>query len=242
MRASGASDSNCSVRPPKALVASIATFPWIPFTLPRASAIAPDGTATRITSASEASPPSLPSSLTSCPAARHSFARPPPMFPLPIVVIFMTWSTREAGVGFRPDGARVPHRPRPRRLDTDRPPPAALPGGAGDAAREARVHESGWLEQGPDRSRDDRGRGARRETEARRHDRRADLRQHGRRARDRSSAQGLPLHLRDAGQDEPGEDRHAPRLRRRRRDHPDRGRPRLARVVLLGLLTARRGD
>ena len=41
----------------------------------------------------------------------------------------------------------------------------------------------------------------------------------GRRARHRRRDQGLPLHLRDAGQDEPGEDRGL-RLRRRGRDLP----------------------
>ena len=75
-----------------------------------------------------------------------------------------------------------------------------------------------------------------------RDDRRADLRQHGRRARDRGGAEGLPLHLRDAGQDEPGEDLDAARLRRRGRDHADRRRARLARVLLLGLRPARGGD
>ena len=111
-----------------------------------------------------------------------------------------------------------------------------------DAAREARVPQPGRLEQGPHRARDDRGRRARREAPARRHDRRADLRQHRRRARDRGGAEGLPLHLRDAGQDEPGEDLDPARLRRRGRDHADRRRARLAGVLLLGLRPARRGD
>src|SRR6476469_8130882 len=73
----------------------------------------------------------------------------------------------------------------------------------------------------------------RRKAQARRHDRRADLGQHRRRARNRGSEEGLPLHLRDAGQDEPGEDLDATRLRCRGRDLPDRGRARLARVLLL---------
>ena len=115
-------------------------------------------------------------------------------------------------------------------------------GRARDDPRQARVHEPGRLEQGPDRARDDRGGRARREAQAGRHDRRADLGQHRRRARDRGRAQGLPLHLRDAGQDEPGEDLDAARLRRRGRDHADRRRARLARVVLLGLVAARGGD
>ena len=115
------------------------------------------------------------------------------------------------------------------------------PGGAG-AARQARVPEPRRLGEGPDRPRADRGGRARREAEARRHDRRAHLRQHGRRPCDRRGDQGLPLHLRDAGQDEPGEDLDAPGLRRRGRDHADRGRPRLARELLLRLRPPRRGD
>ena len=77
------------------------------------------------------------------------------------------------------------------------------------------------------------------QAEAGRHDRRADLRQHRRRARDRGSHQGLPVHLRDARQDEPGEDLAPARLRRRGRDHPDRRRARLAGELLLRL---RRGS
>ena len=124
----------------------------------------------------------------------------------------------------------------------DRPARPDLAGRAGNDPREARVHEPGRLEQGPDRARDDRGGRARRQAEARRHDRRAHLGQHRRRPRDRGGAEGLPLHLRDARQDEPGEDLDAARLRRRGRDHADGGRPRLARVVLLRLVAARRGD
>ena len=70
-----------------------------------------------------------------------------------------------------------------------------------------------------------------------RHDRRADLGQHGRRARDRGRASRLPLHLRHARQDEPGEDLDAARVRRRGRDHADRGRPALARELLLASRT-----
>ena len=92
----------------------------------------------------------------------------------------------------------------------------------GDAAREARVHEPRRLEQGSHRDLDDRGGRARRAAPAGRDDRRADLGQHRRRARDRRGPQGLPLHLRDARQDEPGEDLDAPRLRRRGRDHARR--------------------
>src|SRR6266568_1913762 len=87
-----ASDSKSSFRPRNAFVASIVTFPSTPVTLPRASAICGDGTATSRTSAADASPPSRPSSCASCPASRHSLARPPPTFPLPIPVIFMSVS------------------------------------------------------------------------------------------------------------------------------------------------------
>ena len=90
--------------------------------------------------------------------------------------------------------------------------------------REARVPEPRRLGEGPHRARDDRGGRARRAAQARRDDRRADLGQHRRRARDRGGAQGLPLHLRHARQDVEREDRDAARLRRRGRDHADRGR------------------
>ena len=86
---SWANDSYSSLRPAKAFAVSIATLPSSPVTLESASEIAPDGTATSTTSAPEASPPSLPSVVTSCPAFSQSFASPPPMFPLPMVVTFM---------------------------------------------------------------------------------------------------------------------------------------------------------
>ena len=89
---------------------------------------------------------------------------------------------------------------------------------------------------------DDRGRRARGEAAARRDDRRADLRQHRRRARDRGGRTRLPLHLRHARQDEPGEDLDAAGLRRRGRDHADRGRARLAGELLQRLRPARGGD
>ena len=75
-----------------------------------------------------------------------------------------------------------------------------------------------------------------------RDDRRADLGEHRRRARDRRGAPRLPLHLRHARQDEPGEDLDAAGVRRRGRDHADRGRPALAGELLRGLRPARRGD
>ena len=115
------------------------------------------------------------------------------------------------------------------------------PGHATDP-RQARVPQPRRLGQGPDRARDDRAGRARGEAQAGRDDRRADLGQHRRRPRHRGGGQGLPLHLRHARQDEPGEDLDAPRLRRRGRDHADGGRPRLAGVVLLRLVAARRGD
>ena len=48
--------------------------------------------------------------------------------------------------------------------------------------------------------------------------------------------------VRDAGQDEPGEDRPAPGGTGRGRDHPDGGAARLAGVLLLGGQPAHRGD
>ena len=77
---------------------------------------------------------------------------------------------------------------------------------------------------------------------ARGHDRRADVGQHGCRTRDRRSPAGVPLHLRDARQDEPREDRVAARVRRRGRRLPDGGRAGPSRVVLLGRGPPRRRD
>ncbi len=54
-----------------------------------------------------------------------------------------------------------------------------------------------------------------------RHDRRADQRQHRPRPRHRGRDPRLPLHLRDARQDEPGEDLAAARVRRRGHHHAD---------------------
>src|SRR3954451_5641427 len=83
-----ASDSCCSSRPWNAFVVSMTGLPSSPVTVPRASAIEPDGTATTTTSAPEASPPSRPSASTSCPAACQRFASPPPTLPRPTTVIF----------------------------------------------------------------------------------------------------------------------------------------------------------
>src|SRR2546425_2780564 len=87
------SDSNLSLRPANGLVASMATFPASPLTFPRASAIDPDGTATRRTSASEASPPSRPSRMTVCPARSQRSASPPPTLPRPMTVMFTRFSS-----------------------------------------------------------------------------------------------------------------------------------------------------
>ena len=57
-----ASDSNSSLRPLYAFVASIVTLPCSPVTRASALPISVPGTATTTTSASEASPPSRPSS------------------------------------------------------------------------------------------------------------------------------------------------------------------------------------
>ena len=57
-----------------------------------------------------------------------------------------------------------------------------------------------------------------------------------------AAIKGYRLHLRDAGQDEPGEDRAPARLRGRGRDLPDRRGAGVARVLLLGGRPARVGD
>ena len=98
------------------------------------------------------------------------------------------------------------------------------------------------IREGPDRDPDDRGGRARRPAEARRHDRRADLGQHRPRPRDRGGDQGLQVHLRDARQDEPGEDLPPARVRGRGRDHADRGRARVPRELLPRGRSARRRD
>ena len=77
---------------------------------------------------------------------------------------------------------------------------------------------------------------------ARWHDRRADVGQHRPRARDRGRDPRVSLHLRDAGQDERREDRPAPCLRGRGRDHADLRAARIAGVLLLGGGTARERD
>jgi len=84
-----ASDWNPSGRPPRTtLIASMTGTPSSPLTEPSASAIAACGTARSAASEPVASPPSRPSSTTSCPARRQSSLSPPPRLPRPIVVTF----------------------------------------------------------------------------------------------------------------------------------------------------------
>ena len=123
--------------------------------------------------------------------------------------------TRDAGVGNLP-GRDGRHAPGPAARGHPRP--------RADDPREARDAQPRRLGQGPDRDPDDRGRRAARPARPGRHDRRADLGQHRPRPRDRRRDPRVPLHLRDARQDERGEDRAAARLRGRGRDHPDRRR------------------
>src|SRR3954452_12376309 len=197
-RTSCAFESNSSLRPRNAFVASIVTLPSSPVTLPSAFAISRPGTATSSTSAVDASPPSLPSSCTSWPAPRHNAARPPPTLPRPITVIFMAYP-------FGRCGSRVSDPPRARRLDADRTARPVVSAGPRPHPRQARVLEPRRIGEGPDRPRDDRAGRARGGGQAGRHDRRADLGQHRRRAGNRRGGQGLPLRLRHARQDEPGE-------------------------------------
>ena len=111
-----------------------------------------------------------------------------------------------------------------------------------DGPRQARDAEPGRLREGPHRTPDDRSGRARRPAEARRNDRRTDLGEHRTRTRDRRGGPGVPVHLRDAGQDEPGEDLAAARLRCRGRDLPDRRRTRIAGELLPGRRSVGRGD
>src|SRR6266545_2067196 len=66
----------------------MATLPASPPTLPSASAICPEGTATTTTSASVASPPSRPTAVTAWPARSQRRASPPPTLPLPSTKMF----------------------------------------------------------------------------------------------------------------------------------------------------------
>ena len=103
------------------------------------------------------------------------------------------------------------------------------------------LNPGGSVKDRPGR-RDDRGGRARRAAQAGIDHRRGHLGQHRRRARDRRRPASLPLRLRHARQDGPGEDRAAARLRRRGRPVPVGGGARPPRVVLLGDGAPRRGD
>src|SRR5215472_3530456 len=81
--------------PPSRFVASMITLPRKPVTPARAAGTAWLGTASNTTPASAASPPALPSWVTSCPAEVHSRASVPPIMPLPIVVTFIECSPFE---------------------------------------------------------------------------------------------------------------------------------------------------
>ena len=70
--------------------------------------------------------------------------------------------------------------------------------------------------------------------EARVDDRGRHVGEHRDRSCDRGRPPALPVHLRHARQDGPGEDRAAPRVRRRGGGVPDRGRPGPPRLLLLG--------
>src|SRR3954464_12163868 len=141
-RTSCAFESNSSLRPRNAFVASIVSLPSSPVTLPSAFAISRPGTATSSTSAVDASPPSLPSSCTSWPAPRHNAARPPPTLPRPITVIFMAYP-------FGRCGSRVSDPPRARRLDADRTARPVVSAGPRPHPRQARALEPGRIGAGP---------------------------------------------------------------------------------------------
>src|SRR5262249_14367668 len=70
-------------RTPMRLVASTTVWPRQPVRVSMTSATAPPGTARSTTAASETSPPSRPSRVTSCPARSQRSPSPPPTFPLP---------------------------------------------------------------------------------------------------------------------------------------------------------------
>ena len=78
--------------------------------------------------------------------------------------------------------------------------------------------------------------------QARRHDRRGDERQHRRLARAPRRGARLQVHLRDARQDEPGEDLEPARVRRQGRRLPHGRRRRGSALLLQGLAPHRRRD
>src|SRR5829696_5576503 len=91
----------------------MATLPTSPPTLPSASAICPDGTATTTTSASVASPPSRPTAVTAWAARSQRRASPPPTLPLPSTKMFTFLLA--VGLTGQPDLSRPPGRARPPR-------------------------------------------------------------------------------------------------------------------------------
>ncbi|CAA9490822.1 MAG: Cystathionine beta-synthase, partial [uncultured Sphingomonadaceae bacterium] len=108
-------------------------------------------------------------------------------------------------------------RPAPAPAHRQYPPRAPRRSVGGDRVRdpgEVRVHEPGWLGEGPRGVVHRRGSGSARRDRARRNARRGHCGQHRHWARAGSERQGLPLHHRDAGDAEPGEDGHAARARR----------------------------
>src|SRR5437763_8912336 len=123
----------------------------MPLTLPSASAIAPEGTATTTTSAAEPSPPSRPSGFTGVagllPRLREPAAHVAPPDDrdvhrvLPGRLVF--YASRS--------GRRLPHNPRARGPDAGRPPRQAQPPGRGADPRQARVPEPGRVREGSDR-------------------------------------------------------------------------------------------
>ena len=137
---------------------------------------------------------------------------------------------------------RTRHGARRGRRHAARPPRQGRPERAADGPGQARDAQPRRERQGPHRPADDRGGRTRRPPEAGRHDRRADLRQHGARARDRRRDPRVPVHLRDARQDEPGEDLAPAGVRRRGRDLPDRRPARVPGVLLPRRRPPRRGD
>ena len=112
----------------------------------------------------------------------------------------------------------------------------------GHGPGEAGIPEPRRFHQGPHRGEDDRGGRTHRQAPARRHHRGAHLRQHRRRPGAGGPAEGLPLHLRGAGQGRRGQARRAPGLRRRGGGDAHRRRPRQPAELLRRLGPPRHRD